>query len=328
MPSTISHDYHYKDVYELCSEYFQQYYSKEVFFLHSIFAQGHDALFFSDFWKLWNFNSKREKAIYLQDHKFQDFGVEMAELLKNWNLDDSKTLKLLLYGYIIHHILDSYTHPYIIYETQAIGGGMHELVESYIDKYMIEQREVMNSGNFKIHKMIAKPPRFNEAEIDLVNEAFFYTYAYEQFGKTYVDALNQVNLFLRLFRYDPTRIKDWGYGLIDKTDLISLKFSFLSYNHDYSGFEPYLNEEHRKWFNPCDENLSSTSSFFELYWQAAEVAAKIISELEMAINDKASSSQFKSIIPDTSAIHGLKCGQSLSFNTLRKQRLSNGKNIN
>lgn len=321
MPSTITHCYHHRDVYDICSSSFKYQYPEEFYHLHSVFAQGHDALFFSNFWKLCEFNKKRNQAIYLQDHKFQDFCVEFASLIKDYGLEDAKSLKLLLYGYIMHHILDSYVHPYIIYETGT--SGMHELVESYIDKYMMEKREGKDSGKYKVHKMMAKPPRLEGCELKLVNEAFFNTYGFENFGKTYIDALNQVNLFLRLFRYDPTGIKDWGYRLIDKANLTSLRFSFLSYNHDYSGFEYYLNEELRKWFNPCDENITSISSFFELYWNAVEDAAKIISELEIAINDKGSTTEIRDIVPNVSAIHGLSCDLELSFKTLNKINQNN-----
>lgn len=49
MPSTVTYDYHYKDVYDFCAEDFQKQYSQKIFYEHSVFAQGHDALFSSDF---------------------------------------------------------------------------------------------------------------------------------------------------------------------------------------------------------------------------------------------------------------------------------------
>lgn len=320
MPSTITHDYHFKDTYEYSFTSFKKTFPQEFYDQHSVYAQGHDALFFSEFWKLHEFNKKSNQAIYLQDHKFQDFCIEFSNLLANQNHKNSKSLKLLLYGYIIHHILDSYTHPYIIYETET--SGLHSLVESYIDKYMIEQRERTNSNTYSVHKLIPKPPILTKNEIELINKAFYQTYNFDNFGTTYINALNQVNLFLGLFRYDPTGIKNIVYSLIDKTNLTSLKFSFLSYNHNYQNFEQYLNEEHRFWYNPSDPNanICSTNSFLELYDLATKKAAEIISYLEEAINDKATSEELKIIVPNVSAIHGLECDLELPYKTLKKAK--------
>lgn len=320
MPSTITHDYHYKDIYNFTSNSFKNVYPQEFYNQHSVFSQGHDALFFSEFWKLYEFNKKRKKAIYLQDHLFQEFCVNFADLLKVYELKDAKRLKLLLYGYIAHHILDSYAHPYIIYETEE--NGKHELVESYFDKYMILLKEKKDSCTYKVHKMISKLPKLSEQEIELTNDVFFKTYGFEKFGKTYIDALNQVILFLRLFRYDPTGIKNLCYSLIDKINPTDLKLSFLSYNHDYKNFEQYLNEDHNLWFNPSDPNASitSTNSFIELYELATKKTAEIISYLEEAINDNATREEIGQIVPNVSATHGLECDLDLPFKTLKKTK--------
>lgn len=320
MPSTITHDYHYKYIYNFTSSDFKNIYSQEIYNEHSIFAQGHDALFFSDFWKLHKFNQKRNKALYLQDHLFQELCINFTDLLKTYELKDSKTLKLLLYGYIAHHILDSYVHPYIIYETEI--NGMHEKVETYFDKYMILQREKKCPNNYKIYKMISNPPKLMEQEMELTNEAFLNTYGFEQFGQTYIDALNQVNLFLRLFRYDPTGIKNLCYCLIDKINPTNVNLSFLSYNHNDRDLSQYLNNEHHLWFNPSEPSakITSTNSFVELYELATKKTAEIISCLEEAINDNATHNEIQKIVPNVSAVHGLECDLNLPFKTLKKTK--------
>lgn len=318
MPSTITHDYHYKDIYKFTSSNFKAIYDQDFYNQHSVFSQGHDALFFSDFWRLHEFKSKANKAGYLQDHLFKELCVSFADLIRDYGLRDSKSLKLLLYGYISHHILDSYAHPYIIYETEA--NKTHALVESYLDKYMISKREGKDATDYKVYKMISRPPKLKDKEIEIINLAFFKTYGFYGFGKTYIDALNQVNLFLRLFRYDPIGVKNLGYCLIDKMNLTELKFSFLSYYHDYIDFEQYLNEEHNIWFNPSEPNASitSTQSFIELYELATKKASEIFSCLEEAINDGATHDEFMDIIPNVSAVHGLECDLDLPYKTLKK----------
>ena len=51
---------------------------------------------------------------------------------------------------------------------------------------------------------------------------------------------------------------------------------------------------------------------------AAKKAAEIISYLEEAINDKATSEELKIIVPNVSAIHGLECDLELPYKTLKK----------
>lgn len=46
--------------------------------------------------------------------------------------------------------------------------------------------------------------------------------------------------------------------------------------------------------------------------------AEIISNSEEAINNKATSKELKNIIPNTSAMHGLKCDLNLPFKILKK----------
>lgn len=320
MPSTITHEYHYRDMYNLTKKEFKKIYDYDIYQQYSVFAQGHDALFFSNFWEIHKFMKKREMAIYLQDHKFQEFCSEFAELIIKRGLNDNKEIKLLLYGYIAHHILDSYIHPYIIYETEAVL-GKHELVESYIDKYFIEERENKDANTYPIHKMIPKLPHIDKSIINTIDDVFYNVYGYENFGKNYIDALKQVRTFLYLFRYDRLKIKDLGYRLIDKLDLISLKFSFLSYGHVYEDLEDIFNVEKNIWYNPCiaDKGSLSNDSLFELYEMATKEAADIISNLEIAINDNSNKLQLKGIIPNVSAIHGLECDLNLSFKTLKKE---------
>jgi len=320
MPSTITHEYHYRDIYKLTKKEFRERYDYDDYRQYSVFAQGHDALFFSNFWEIHKFMKKREMAIYLQDHKFQEFCSEFANLIIQRKLKDNKEIKLLLYGYIAHHILDSYIHPYIIYETESIL-GKHELVESYIDKYFIEKREKQNSSTYPIHKMIPKLPYMDKNIINTTNDVFYNVYGYENFGKNYIDALKQVRIFLYLFRYDRLKIKDLVYRSIDKMDLMSLKFSFLSYGHIYENLEEIFNIEKNVWYNPCvvDKEKMSNDSLFELYEMATNQTAEIISNLEEAINDNSNKLQLKEIVPNVSAIHGLECDLNLSFKTLKKE---------
>lgn len=316
MPSTITHEYCYRDVYEYTNNTFKNNFDMETYRKYSSFAQGHDTLFFLDFWNLFKQKSYHEKAKYLQDHDFKKICLELISLIREYGLEESQELKLMLYGFITHHILDSIVHPYIIYETE--NSGLHLAVESYIDSQMIERYENENPRKYKVHKIIPNLPEIETSTIRVIDEAFFNIYQYKDFGKNYIKALHQINPFLYLFRYDSVGIKKLGYNIVDKIVPTESKYFWLSYNNKFEGYSRYLNEEHRLWINQVDSNITSNESFSELYEKAIYESARILSDIEEGIENGASMDDFERIIPDVSAIHGQKCNQNLKLKYLRK----------
>lgn len=299
MPSTITHEYHYRDVYKKTSKAFKNNYSEELYRSYSAGSQGHDAYFFLDFWNLPEFKKKSAKAELLQDDKFQDLCIELSRLIIEETDGTNKEIRLILYGYILHHILDSHVHPYIIYETQK--SNLHAQAESYLDEWMIGSREEKKANYYPIHKLIPKMPRLKSETKDILSRAFKKIYKLENFGEDYERGLRQVPIFLRLFRYDPTGIKKFGYHLVDLTHLSKTKYYWLSYHNRFTNYEYYLNGEKRTWYNPVDAKTPKNESFKELYNQAVEEGAHIISKLEEALNSKTSTQELKKIIPRISA---------------------------
>lgn len=316
MPSTITHEYFYRDVYNHSSNNFKKMYSKDFYNSYSVSGQGHDALFFHNFWNIPDFYIRKKIILNLENNNFRKLCVDYIEQIFKNELQFSKDTKLILYGYILHHILDSYAHPYINYETTI--ENLHEEVESYLDQWMIKKREKSNPYKYPVHKIIPSLPSVSKETIKVISNSFESVYDLENFGKIYINSLKQVKLFLRLFRYDFTGIKKLGYNIIDTTHLFNLTFSWLSYRTKYIDFQKYLNEEHREWGNPIDEKIISTESFIDLYCDALEEGSKIISNLEEAIVNNATTQEIREIIPNKSAVHGLECGRSMTFNNLRR----------
>ena len=299
MPSTITHEYHYRDVYEKTSKAFKESYPEKLYLSYSASSQGHDTYFFLDFWNLPKFKKKSAKAELLQDDKFQDLCVELSKMIIEEIDRADKEIRLILYGYILHHILDSLVHPYIIYETERLG--VHAQAESYLDEWMIEKREDKKAKHYPVHKLIPKIPKFKNETKNILNRTFFKIYGIENFGRDYERGLRQVPTFLRLFRYDLTGLKEFGYHLVDLTHLSKTKYYWLSYHNRFPNYEYYLNEERRKWYNPVDDKTPRNESFKDLYDRAVEEGAHIISKLEEALSSKASPQELKRIIPRISA---------------------------
>lgn len=317
MPSTITHEYYYRDVYDCTNDTFKIVFDKETYRKYSLFAQGHDALLFLNFWNLFQQRRNSDKAAYIQDHDFQKICLELIRLIRAYGLEKSMELKFMLYGFIMHHVLDSIVHPYIIYETEEFG--LHEAVESYIDSWMLEKKEGCNPKKYPVYKMIPNLPEVESSTIQVINEAFFNVYHFQNFGSNYIRALHQVNLFLYLFRYDPMGIKNFGYHIVDQIYPTDLKYFWLSYHNQFEGYSKYLNDEHQIWMNPVDSSIVSTESFSELYERAILESARILSNMEEAIENDASLDDFRRIIPDVSAIHGKKCNQDLKLKYLSRK---------
>lgn len=316
MPSTVTHEYYYRDVYKRTSKQFKNTYPEDEYRKYSAFAQGHDALFFSKFWEIHKHGQKREIIHNLGNNRFKELVLEVIKLARERGLIDRAEVKLWLYGYILHHILDSYAHPYIFYMSET--DGLHAEVESFLDQEIIRRKEWSDPHKFKVHKLICSPPKLSEETTNLIDDAFKNIYGYENFGKMYVKALDNVHIFLRLFRYDPFGIKKLGYSIIDKTHISHTTFAWLSYKRRFDDYSEYLNEEKKTWGNPLDPSLESNKSFMEIYEDAVQAGAKLISELEEAFLANDSLDKIASIIPDRSAIHGLECGRQLEFVNLRE----------
>lgn len=52
MPSTITHEYYYRDIYAHTNDSFKNAFDIGTYRKYSSFAQGHDAFFFLNFWNL------------------------------------------------------------------------------------------------------------------------------------------------------------------------------------------------------------------------------------------------------------------------------------
>lgn len=315
MPSTITHEYHYRDVYDKTSETFKKTYDFEFYMKYSVVAQGHDAMFFSKFWEIHRLKKRKDILLRLGNENFKELCVEIIRLIREKDALNSKEIKLILYGYIIHHILDSVAHPYIIYCFEK--EDLHADGESSIDKLMIGIKEGQKPNTFPVHRLIKKMPDASMQTKEIISEAFKNIYGIDNFGNTYISALRNVPIFLRLFRYDPTGIKKFGYNIIDSTHLFNQRFSWLSYKLEYDSNVDYLNQQKKLWINPIDSKIQSTSSFLELYDLAVDEAAKIISSLEEAIINNVPLKEINKIIPNVSSLHGLECGKKLIYTNLK-----------
>lgn len=259
-------------------------------------CQGHDLMYFIHFYELFKYKKNCLIVDYLQDYEFSKLVSSFEkELIKNENRD----LKSFFYGYVVHHLIDSYFHPFIIYhsgeyletkETKKYK-GKHALMESVIDTLIADD---INS----IYKEI---PRFkkNKTLEEKVEKIFNNVYKKENVGKTLVSNMQNVKNFLRIYRVDKTRIKRVGYLIVEK--VTGKNVEFLSYNYPQRYREKIDLDKKVIWYNPLD-NKKNYSSIREIYKTSLDRVIKVIGELDKCLNNKKEAK----IDLNISAIHGYK----------------------
>lgn len=231
----------------------------ESYNLFLLAGQGHDLLFFIKLYELQNFAKHKKIMNIIADNKFdKTIEIWQKEIIKTKN----KNLEIFMYGYIAHHILDHYVHPYINKISNNFKKMNHETLESIIDYILL------NPYNYKFPKY-----KLNKEIKDKLNEIFFTTYNIKNIGTYIINGINNLNRFIKIYRLDKFGIKKQTYKLIDgflKNN--KQKYEFLAFRYNEEEID-FVKKNNLKEFN-------------KLYNQALEESIKIIKEIRKNINNK------------------------------------------
>ena len=294
---------------------------------YSLFAQGHDFLIYHDYFKILSqekLDVNVHNSILLQEWSFQDFIYNFLESAKNnGGIEDEQVRLFIGAGYIMHHLLDSYTHPEIIYyagdheRNPNAETWQHGIVENLIDIYMMENYENVNPKKYKVYKDFMFDSKIvNPKLISTLNESLEKTYAISRGGEIFLKSFPQVASFMKNFKYDPTGCKKIAFDYLNPKLIGTSSFS---YNRDSKDAIPYLNLNKEKWLNPMDDSIESTDSFIELYNKALNDGADIINKLEkLCKSSYFNKDDIYSIIPNKASTHGLECGQRCKIKNKKK----------
>ena len=165
----------------------------ENYNLFLLAGQGHDLLFFIKLSELKNFTKRKEIINIIANNKFdKTIEIWQKEILKTKN----KNLEILMYGYIAHHILDHYIHPYINKISNNFKKLNHETLESIIDYILL------NPYNYKFPKY-----KLNKDVKEELNKIFFETYSIKNIGTFLNNGINNLTRFIKIYRLDKFGIK-------------------------------------------------------------------------------------------------------------------------
>ena len=325
MPGPKTHDIFYKNLKEkLNSKTLDAFPNYDKY---NIFVQGHDFLIYHDFYKKANSKALDEgvdMSVQLQEHKFQEFVYNYLKTAEKIGCIEQEDVRLFIGpGYVMHHLLDAYTHPQIIYysgdhtrnpETKIWNHGE---IENLIDIYMMELFEDVDAKTYKVYQdfKIDKSLISNEV-ISTIDTSLADTYGFQDGGKIFEKAFYQLALYMRMMKYDKLGLKTVFFDKI-LGPFVKCSRAF-SYHRDFDGVIPYLNLEHGKWLNPTDGRMSN-ESFLDLYEKALNDGAYIVDELEKICQSSSiHRDDVYSIIPNISSVHGLECEKPFQLKYTKK----------
>ena len=291
---------------------------------YNIFVQGHDFLIYYDFYNSKVRDANINNSVQLQEHKFQEYVYNYLKTAENTGSIEQEDVRLFIGpGYVMHHLLDAYTHPQIIYysgdhtrnpETKIWNHGE---IENLLDIYMMETFEGVDAKTYKVYKdfEIDKSLISNDL-ISTIDTSLADTYGFQDGGKMFEEAFQQLALYMLLMKYDKLGLKTVFF---DKVLGPFAKCSkAFSYHRDFNEVIPYLNLEYEEWLNPTDGRVSN-ASFLDLYEKALDDGAYIVDELEkICQSGSIHRDDVYSIIPNISSVHGLECEKPFQLKYTKK----------
>jgi len=295
MPSSVTHFYFSKDVYDKCNCIIKNKLSNSINYF-KVFAQGPDPYFF------YNFHlTKKSKDVFKINRSMQHSKINLhfTKLINYININNyyyNEQVMAYLYGQICHFVLDSTVHPYIIYHTGIYNNkipetykynGLHEEMEYYIDCYLIWQKEKIHPKNYKSFDILFNIDKFNDELKNTIDDVVKDVYGFCNTSDIYYKSIMDMKKFYYIFNYDRFGIKKRIYSIMD---LICgnkcIKKKELSFFINPNSKLYYLNGEKKTWNHPCDINEKYNLSFEELYKEAFDKAVYIINEVDNMLKNK------------------------------------------
>ncbi len=318
MAATATHTYFARDVFDVLPEDICN--RLDINKLEA-FSQGTDPLMFFNVMNLRKGKNIRVLQKISHQEKTKDFFINLVKNIKDSSLYYDYDVCSFLSGMICHYSLDSILHPFVIYKCGQFKkfdtstykyNGIHSFMESYIDIDMIKKREKVDPYKFDVSNMCFNNIKYSKDLSSIIDKVFFDTYSVSNVGEAYYKSLNDMKKFLHLFRYDKYGLKKNIYKIIDTfTTKKSFRFESLSYHFPLNKGYDFLNNNHKKWYNPMDNNISSNSSFIELYLRAIKLAKIIIEGVFLYLDGE--DIELDALFLNKSLITGLDCDDGVDF---------------
>lgn len=318
MPNIITHKLFAEDVLKQISKYdikkiIEQY--TQSFYIGS---NGPDFLFFSHVkpWEAYKSHTLNRLGSKMHATHINDFYEIAIKCVKEQNKQEVKEeMMAYLFGHLCHWALDEAAHPYVFYRTGDCKGkssGYHHRFESMIDTMMLEKIKHVNIKDYPCYEIC----EYNEDILKAIARIYVPVsrIVYHTDIKVH-DLREALNSWydVQKYLYDPNNLK---YPLVTSVETIIRKPWAISGNIVRPKIDArfdVLNENHQVWKHPCDDTITSTASFLDLYETAIPNAVAIIEKAYGCVEYDADIQNILSILQDKAYNTGMKPGKDMQF---------------
>lgn len=303
-----------------------------------ISAQGYDGFIYPDFKHPWRIAENRRLSNICHHQKFQEQIYNYLDIARQTGVIEKEQTRLLLYGIIGHHILDSHAHPFINYNAGDLEPDRskstwdHGNIEAKLDAYIYLLKRKGHLADTNVIQDFALTETFDIDVKEVVNKMIVKTFhstqsisKIENAGDRLISVYEQYAQFMKIFRNDPDGRKKKKYQWLEDKFKFALGATSFSNHVRAEDAEPYLNLDHQEWLNPTDGSKVSTESYIDLYDKALEQNIKIINMIDKLTRSNFNSDDIYSIVPDVSALSGLSGEIPFSLENTKKKRLTKKK---
>lgn len=249
--------------------------------LYAIGSNGPDFLFFSHIkpWEAYRSHTLNHLGSRMHAEHINDFyTTALACIRKQTVTAVRKDMTAYLFGHLCHWALDMIAHPYVFYCTGSGKGknaGYHHRMESMIDAYAL--RHYRNESIREWH--CYDTCTFDEDMLKAI--ARIYVPIAREVYHTDVKVYD-LRETLRSWRdvqkmlYDPKGRRYKAIHSLEKALRQQWKISGSIIPSKVDERYDVMNERKRFWLHPCDDQIASNASFYELFDEAIDVALQAI----------------------------------------------------
>ena len=290
MPSTMTHAYMAKDIYDKLDMDLQLKF-KDKFDEYITYSQGPDIFFFYPFIPSFIKCAHIKKfAGVVHRTKVNELFISLVSYIKKTKDFDQF---IFLSGLVTHYVGDTKCHPFVNYKAWVLEKetkkkkDYHFLTEAYIDNYILNIKGEYYK-KYKCYRLLKTEK--NTSIENMLTKCFKEVFDEDNIGKYYYLSLKNMKFLFHLVRYDPYKIKRIIYSIIYKLlPFLNRDIRYFSYNFDLSLEENefFLNLKKDTWFNIKKRDIKYNKSFLDLYKEAVDKSVYMIEKLyDYIYNDK------------------------------------------
>ena len=213
-------------------------------------------------------------------------------------------------GFIMHYLVDSYTHPYVYAKTEKSGASKiknstdHHEFETAIDIAMLQLYDGNKPADYELWHLINAEDMDYAAEA--TSRAICAVYGRQISAK---DVENAMLCMVKIVRLIQSR-RGWRkkiLGLAEKLILGHPLNSSIIHGQSIDNSIDYLNEKKRPWQAPW-ENSARTDSFLDLFQAAVDEGVQLVQTLHGYIYEGLPIEALQEKLGNRSLKTGQECG--------------------